>query len=594
MGCLCSTDNNKPTNKRKKNLEKNENLKINNEEEEIQKEESKECLDEVEKEIEEMNKKEKIKEYLEKLYKSYYSAKTYFCSQDLKEKEVDAIHKCKAILSAQKLLDEGKNKEINIKELPQELKPEYITGFTKEERKQEISKIMNILQKEKEEANNNLNTKLEEIKKKSKFIKRNEMEKFKLTAKEILDKEKTKKEKIEKEIQVIKKIEDDEFIPIPQYMMQMEEYQIVKENEDIPENVMRITVNNLTYKKSNPLVILQIKINNTEKSKEIKGKSSKEINETFDWSFDENDFQNIVRNKIDIALARTYMIKSNKLKGTSEINLRALKEKDTIEGSHRIKMESGKDDNFIDVEIKIRTPFVEKNYENAFRESLTITKFYPKFNIDGDNYVPKQNIIKESVNSILRDIDGKNKVNKIPEKKVGNEIAVNLEQNKNINNNNNINKNNINKNNVNTKINVNKEKTNNINNNNKEKLDKSLFKEEELNDPDNIDNLNSLKVLKDSLKKLEDKISKIDGRTPRELMMKKVKINCKIKSFESQMGDGEFEPKDYLALMEQQLKHDILLCKYFKQENELEKAKIVFCRINLLNEEIAELKKYLK
>ena len=58
--------------------------------------------------------------------------------------------------------------------------------------------------------------------------------------------------------------------------------------------------------------------------------------------------------------------------------------------------------------------------------------------------------------------------------------------------------------------------------------------------------------------------------------------------------DGEFEPKDYLSLMEQQLKHDLILCKYFKQENEIEKAKIVFSRINLLNEEIAELKKYLQ
>ena len=606
MGCSGSKNDiqsKKKEEKNKKEKEK-ENKKISQykkEEEDSQKEESEESLDEIAKEIEEMNNKEKTKEYLDKLYKSYYAAKTYFCSHDLKEKEVDAIQKCKAIISAKKLLDDGKFKEIKFKELPKELKPEYITGFKKEERKQEINKIMSILEKEKEEANNNLNKKLEELEKKSKLIKKAEIERFKLASKEILDKEKLKKDKIEKEIQVIKKVAQDEFTPIPQYIMQQEEYKIVKENEDIPENVMRITVNNLTYKKSNPLVVLQIKINNTEKTKEIKGKSKDDINETFDWSFDDKDFANIVRNKIEIALARTYIIKSNKLKGTSEINLRALKESDSIEGSHKIKMESGKPDNLIDVEIKLRTPVVTKNYESAYREIFCITKVYPKFNIEGDNYVPKQNILKESVNTILRDIESKSKVNKIPEKKTENEMPVikeeklDLEQNKKINNNNNINKNINNKNNVKKEIKTNNEKNKNINNNNnKEKIDKSLFKEEELSDPDTIDNLNSLKVLKDRLKKLEEKISKIDGRTPRELMQKKVKINIKIKNFESQMGEGEFEPKDYLSLMEQQLKHDLILCKYFKQENEIEKAKIVFSRINLLNEEIAELKKYLQ
>ena len=60
------------------------------------------------------------------------------------------------------------------------------------------------------------------------------------------------------------------------------------------------------------------------------------------------------------------------------------------------------------------------------------------------------------------------------------------------------------------------------------------------------------------------------------------------------MKEGEFEPKDYLLLMENQLTHDVLLFKYLKQENENEKAKTVYSRINLLNEEIKELKAYIK
>ena len=60
------------------------------------------------------------------------------------------------------------------------------------------------------------------------------------------------------------------------------------------------------------------------------------------------------------------------------------------------------------------------------------------------------------------------------------------------------------------------------------------------------------------------------------------------------MSEGEFTPNDYLVLMEQQLKHDLILCKFFKQENEINKAKIVYNRINLLNEEINELKQFIK
>ena len=60
------------------------------------------------------------------------------------------------------------------------------------------------------------------------------------------------------------------------------------------------------------------------------------------------------------------------------------------------------------------------------------------------------------------------------------------------------------------------------------------------------------------------------------------------------MSQGEFTPQDYLLLMEHQLKHDVLLCKYLKQENQIDKGQIVFTRINLLNEEINELKQYIK
>ena len=175
---------------------------------------------------------------------------------------------------------------------------------------------------------------------------------------------------------------------------------------------MRITVKNLTYTKSNPMIIFYIKLSdNNEMSKEIKGKSKDNINETFDWSF--NDLKSILRNKIDIALLRTYAIKSNKLKGKSEISLRNFMNNSKIDEAYKIKMESGKEDNYIDVTIKIRSAIVQKEYETAYREVIKIKKIYPKFKINGDNYVSQSQEVNKSVNKILEDFNNKNNDEKL-------------------------------------------------------------------------------------------------------------------------------------------------------------------------------------
>ena len=601
MGCTCFTEDQTGKKENSFNENKKKKRKIKKDLEEEIDDDIEEVMDEdIEKEIEQMNNmnnKEKIKEKLKSLYESYYAAKTYFCSNDFKEKELDAITKLKKIIEFQNFLKEGKYKKINMKEFPDEITPQYITDYSDKERKKKIEEILNRLNLELDDAKNSLNKKLEEIKGRTKFIKKENIENFKQESKKILDIEKNRVEKIKKEIAIINEISKDEYIPIPECIIENEEYQIEKINDDIPKNVMRININNLTYSKSNPLIIINLKFDNIDMKKEIKAKNRNDINDTFDWEINEKDYKNIIRNRITILLERTYLIKKNKIKGSCEISLRNFRDRDLIEGSHRIKMISGKDDNYIDVSIKIREPIYEKQYEISFREVLKIKRVYPKFSVEGDNYMNKNNENNkndESINKLLEEIEGegnKTNNNKIESKEVKDNYNNNNKNKKKDNINNNISKN-INKINDNYQTNNNIKK--NINNNNNEKIDKTLFKEEELNDVDCIDNLNSLKVLKDRLKKLEAQIAKIDGRTPRALLQKKIKIGAKIKNFENAMSQGEFTPQDYLLLMEHQLKHDVLLCKYLKQENQIDKGQIVFTRINLLNEEINELKQYIK
>ena len=113
---------------------------------------------------------EKTQKYLESLYKTYYSAKTYFCANELKEKEVDAIQKLREIVSAQELLKERKCKMIDVDKLPKQITSEYITDYNEEERKKKIKEIIACLSREKEIAEMEMKKKIAQLKSNSKNI----------------------------------------------------------------------------------------------------------------------------------------------------------------------------------------------------------------------------------------------------------------------------------------------------------------------------------------------------------------------------------------------------------------------------------------
>ena len=52
------------------------------------------------------------------------------------------------------------------------------------------------------------------------------------------------------------KLFNNEYIPIPDYIIQSEEYKIKRVDTKIPDNILMIDVSNLSYSKSNPLMII--------------------------------------------------------------------------------------------------------------------------------------------------------------------------------------------------------------------------------------------------------------------------------------------------------------------------------------------------
>lgn len=125
-------------------------------------------------------------------------------------------------------------------------------------------------------------------------------------------------------------------------------------------------------------------------------------------------------------------------------------------------------------------------------------------------------------------------------------------------------------------------------------VDKDSFKNEELEDVDFIDNLNTRKVLEMKIKEKIEKIKMREGRTPMDLLQKKLKMMNKIQTLEKGLDNGTITPKEYIDLMKSSLEHDQLLVIYLRQNHEYEKMNIVVERINLIKQEMAEIKKFLK
>ena len=355
-------DSEKLKEKRKK---KKEIKKKENENEDVNEINNKNKNKEIKKIANQMN-EEQTKIYLEGLFKSYYSAKTYFNENELKDKELEAINCCKKIISAQEMLKDGKYKEINIGELPPKMTPEFITGYTPEKRKEKILEIIKKFNEEKEETRRLLNLKIDQMKKN--FNKLKDSDKARM--KQILDQDKNHIDSISKEVEKIKKTLVSDYIPIPLCITTSQACKKEKLNLDIEENTMKIKVNGITNRKSNPIVILGIHGDKINIEKELKGKTQDDIYEEFLWEFSEDQFKSLVKYNLQIALGK---------KEKGEVQLRKLKDTSSLYESVRLKTESGKSDTNIEIEIHLRSPLIDKEYDDDYRDIIKIVKIYPQF-----------------------------------------------------------------------------------------------------------------------------------------------------------------------------------------------------------------------
>ena len=485
----------------------------------------------------------------------YRAALEYFKTNGLSEQQAPCIESAKKICRELKKIQDGNWKAVDEFALPDPITPTYIYGYSNDERKKKFTKIITEIFNQKKEVSENLQKKLEALKK----LPKSKLQKIQNVVKKDLDAMRTRKEKFEKILSLLKLKFQDKWVPAPLFVENQEEIKVEKINNEIPENCVKMIIGKTDYKKDKLTVIVKLveaKGNEVTYESKPKGDLTKEI----DWKLEKGDFKSFFRKGVIVELyEKGFLGIKNNLKGVCKIEPRGLKNHLELTEKFPIEMEDKKDNGpKLEVSFKLRTPCHEPEYTTETKTVFNITKIFPPFKGENKN----EAAITMPVNTpkvTPQDL----KVNSgAPQKKPPQTTAP-------------------------QKIATPQQNPQPVKKG--PPIDKSKFSEEELKDPDCIDALNTLEVLEFKHSKYEAIRAKIDGRTPRELMQKIIKIKCKINVLNDSLGDS-IGPEDYLTLLKNTYAHDRLLAEYFAQQNDAEKAKLVNERLPLLVKETGELK----
>ena len=521
--------------------------------------------------------KEKEQEEINRLTKvvtdrlnEYRAALDYFKTNELTEQKDKAIKCAKEICIELKKIQDGKWKEVNEFKLPDPIIPEFIYGCSKEERDNNFTKCINGYKELKNSVAADMNSILEAIQRLPKV----QQKKAQTVSKPRLDALKAQKEKYDKNVKILEQFKQDKWVPAPIFIETEEEKKIVKINKDIPENVVRIQFGKTTYVKKEKLY-LKIGIEDNGKiinEKTINQKEPGNWSEPFEFQLDKSSFKSFFNANISVSIFEKKRLIKDRLKGKFEMKAKGLKDHIEYTGKFEIKLESKRKGQTVEATFKVRNACKEPEYETTTRSVIQIKVLYKAFDIKGkknnesaiEYEIPQQNLTPNDlqVNTALQNAPAK-----VPAK---------------------------------TRANIQKtpaamppkprqgggpaKKPGPP----KEAVDKSQFKSEELQDPDCIDCLNTLQVLEFKINKYEEIRNKIDGRTPRELMQRIVKMKCKMQTLTNSLGD-DISPNDYLVLLKTTFEHDKNLATYFSQQKDIEKSKLVSERLPLLIKETEEL-----
>lgn len=285
--------------------------------------------------------------------------------------------------------------------------------------------------------------------------------------------------------------------PPPLFVNKEYEEKIEKINEDIPLNQIFVHMGNFKEIQDDCYVKFTFQISKEKSVSEnlniTSGKSGFKYENHI--KLEKSEFNYLHRkNLLIILIEKSGFLCCKKDLPIADINLKldAFKSSSIIEGTYNFTNSSDKKPlpTSIYIKLKIRNPIVDKEYNICSKSELTISKVYPPFK-------------GETVEILVEeDLNPRPQQNIQPEKKKDKNQNTDQKTNKNVNQN---------------------SKMPDI----KVEFKMSDFKQEELTNPDFIDNLVSLKVLNFKIESVNKEIQKIEGRAPPQIREKLLKMKVK-------------------------------------------------------------------
>ena len=544
----------------------------------------------IKKQQEEVNDKEDEKEekksispmtaIIEDRLEDYKNALKYFEDNNMSDEQITKTNKIIRIFELSiKKINEGKSKEIDIDKLPKEINYEFIYGMTTKERNEKFMEILKDLKKKETEDKEKLNTVTNEMK----GLSTNKIKKEMANIRSILDNLKEHVKQDEFNSKVYTEAFKNKWCPCPIVEEIEREFEVPVSSKNIAENTLILIVdgiNGIKCNKFNVSLVCKYDSRNTF-NQELKGNKNQLEKYETSIKLDKTGMKYLWKKNLIVTLQEyiqttkcfccTSTSKQKQDIGYLEISFKDFKNCSSIEKEFEFSSMNKKSKIGISIKIglNIREPLVEKEYKIEKKMTREIMKVFQPFKGD-----PIENYDTPSSMNILND-------GKFIKKK------TNQSKNSTSRSNANINKPNLNKNPTmsqkqpQTKPKLNIEYTN------------EDFKAEELIDPCCPDIIVTAKSLDYEIKKLDEKIAKIEGRTPKELRDKRNKMVCKKQILENMLGD-QINPQQYAAIVKDSIDHHRKLQKYFQDKNEIDKQKIVTERINVLVSEMNEIINLLK
>lgn len=204
-------------------------------------------------------------ENLKQLFDEYMRAINYFKENQGDSQCREAILKAKEIKNARELVEQGKDSEVDLMELPGKITPAFICSYSEEERVNKFNEVISEYTRQINEAQKAIDLIIEKIK----ASPTKDQLKIANSHKEELDKLKGRKTKLGFIIQKFKKILPNPWIPAPLYQVFDEEEKIEKINEDIPLNSIQISLGHCNYDKRWIYAVVKIDDNQKTYTKKI-------------------------------------------------------------------------------------------------------------------------------------------------------------------------------------------------------------------------------------------------------------------------------------------------------------------------------------